>query len=275
MFRYMLAPLEDHSDTALRRLCSNHGADLTFTEMAKVDSLANNVKSAIDNTQCKDNTPTQIQLLPAKDEELAKYLKHFSPRKGFMGFNFNFGCPDPQIQKTGRGCAMVKNPEKAKRIISIVRGHGYPVSIKLRLGANAAEKKSKVYLKLINNSDPDFFIVHARTGDETYNDRPDYSVFEECADTGKEIVANGDIETNKAVQQIRSAGVKGIMIGRAAVRNPAIFDHLKGKKTPSFDELKEEYEALSAKYATDERHKKNVLKRIGQAFVPSYHESKM
>ena len=275
MFRYMLAPLEDHSDTALRRLCHNHGADLTFTEMAKVDGLARRNKPTVAKTACKDNTPTQIQILPGKDEELIKYLKHFTPPEGFLGFNFNFGCPAPEVQRVGRGCAMVKRITKANRLIAIVREYNHPVSIKIRLGANAFEKSVKVYMNLIKGSDPDFFIVHARTGEQTYNDRPDYSVFAECVDSGKEIIANGDVETKEALAQVRNIGVKGIMIGRAAVRNPAIFDLLKGNPVPNYEQLKAEYNALTEKYETDERHKKNVLKRIGQIFTPSYAESRM
>lgn len=269
----MLAPLEDHSDTALRRLCFNHGADLTFTEMAKIDGLARNNKPTVNKTLRLDDTPTQIQILPGKDEMLEKYLsKHFRPSPGFLGFNFNFGCPAPEVQKVGRGCAMVKRVTKANRLISIVRKYNYPVSIKIRLGATKFEKDVKVYMNLIKGSDPDFFIVHARTGEQTYNDKPDYSVFSECVDTGKEIIANGDVETLEALEIVKKMGVKGIMIGRGAVRNPAIFDLLKGNAAPSFNELKREYSLLAEKYNTHPRHRSNVIKRIGQTFVPSYRE---
>lgn len=192
-----------------------------------------------------------------------------------MGFNFNFGCPAPEVQKVGRGCAMVKRVTKANRLISIVRKYNYPVSLKIRLGASAFEKKVKVHMNLINGTNPDFFIVHARTGEETYEDKPDYSIFEECVAGGKEIIANGDIESLQALQEVKKTGVKGVMIGRGACRNPAIFDLLKGNKVPSFEELKKEYSSLAEKYSSTPRHKKNVLMRIGQSFTPSYLENKM
>ncbi len=271
----MLAPMEEHTDSAFRRLCFNHGADLTFTEMAKIDGLARNNKPTMSKTLRLDNTPTQIQILPGKDEMLEKYLKNFKPSEGFMGFNFNFGCPAPEVQKVGRGCAMVKRVTKANRLISIVRKYNYPVSLKIRLGASAFEKKVKVHMNLINGTNPDFFIVHARTGEETYEDKPDYSIFEECVAGGKEIIANGDIESLQALQEVKKTGVKGVMIGRGACRNPAIFDLLKGNKVPSFEELKKEYSSLAEKYSSTPSHKKNVLMRIGQSFTPSYLENKM
>ena len=71
------------------------------------------------------------------------------------------------------------------------------------------------------------------------------------------------------MQELKKIGVKGVMIGRAAVRNPAIFDLLKGKSIPTPDELKKEYSLLAEKYASTDRHKKNVLMRIGQEFSPN------
>jgi len=59
-------------------------------------------------------------------------------------------------------------------------------------------------------------------------------------------------------------GVRGVMIGRSAVTNPAIFDELKGNKVPSFEELRSEYSLLADKYKSKPRCKKNVLMRIGQ-----------
>lgn len=264
MFRYMLAPMENFTDPAFRTLCFNHGADLTFTEFVSPEGLANKVKETWELIKLKDSTPTQIQLLAKNEEKLGFFLKTFKPSEGFLGFNFNFGCPDPNIVKTNRGCAMVKQIDKVNRLLRIVRKYNYPVSIKIRLGANEEEKKSKIYLNLIKETNPDFFIVHARHGKENYADKSDFSVFKECVDLGKEIIANGDIDSITKVNELKKIGVKGVMIGRTAVINPCIFDELKGKKIPSFEEMKNEYSLLAEKYNSKPRYKKNVLMRIGQ-----------
>jgi len=269
MFRYMLAPMEDYTDSAFRTLCHNHGADLCFTEVAKIDGLARRNKATWKKLSWKDSAPTQIQILPGKDEMLEKFLKEFKPEDGFKGFNFNFGCPAPEITKAGRGCAMVKRVTKTNRLIEIVRKYNYPISIKMRLSENEFEKSVKVYMNLIKGTNPDFFVVHARTGTQTYNDEPDYSVFEECVSSGKEIIANGSIDSKEKVEELKKIGVKGVMIGRAAVRNPAIFNLLKGKTIAPIEHLKNEYSVLAEKYDSDARHKKNVLMRLGQKFSPT------
>ena len=256
--------MENYTDSAFRTLCFNHGCDLTFTEFASTEALVNNVVETWGLIELKNSTPTMIQLLVGNEEKLSLFLKKFTPKDGFLGFNFNFGCPDPEIVKSGRGCAAIKRISKANRLISIVRKHNYPISIKMRLGETNFEKEKKVYLNLIKETNPDFFIVHARSGEESYEDCADYSVFEECVSTGKEIIANGDIDSISKVKDLKKMGVRGVMIGRSAVTNPAIFDELKGNKVPSFEELRSEYSLLADKYKSKPRCKKNVLMRIGQ-----------
>ena len=75
--------------------------------------------------------------------------------------------------------------------------------------------------------DADFFIVHARHGKERDKDPADFSVYEECVQTGKKIIANGDIKTKEQIEYLKSIGIKGAMIGREALDNPQIFNQLK------------------------------------------------
>ena len=74
-FQYMLAPMEGYTDNAFRRLCFEHGADLTFTEMTRIDGLARKNKVSLKRIEILDDTPTQIQLIGAKEASLEKFLK--------------------------------------------------------------------------------------------------------------------------------------------------------------------------------------------------------
>ncbi|TAL58096.1 MAG: tRNA-dihydrouridine synthase family protein [Nanoarchaeota archaeon] len=263
-FILMAAPLEDVSDAAFRSICHKFGADLTFTEMTHVTSLARNNKSAWRRLQFPDSTPCQIQLLPAREDELEKFLTEFSPFDGFSGINFNLGCPSPNVTHAGLGCAMVKRVNKVEKMISIVRKYGYPVSIKMRLGLNKYEKERKAYLNLIKGTSPDFFVVHARHGKQTYGEPADFSVFEECAKIGKKIIANGDIKTKAQIDLLSKLGISGAMIGRAAVKDPGIFNRLRGMGAPPPSKLRELYIQTSRNFGISENYAKNVLKRIGK-----------
>lgn len=263
-FSYMLAPLEDFSDNALRTLCYRYGADLTFTEMIRAEALAKKVESVWKRIEFKDDTPTVIQISVNKEYILKKFLSMFKPSDSFKGFNFNFGCPDPQIVKLGQGCAMIKRIAKTEKLLKIIKKREYNASIKLRLGMNIFERQKKVYLNLIKNVNADFFIVHSRYGTQKYNEPADFSVYPECVDTGKTIIANGDIETKEHVKHLKLMGLKGVMLARSAIVNPAIFDYLKDKDIPNISAIKKEYEELALKYNSPFRYRNNVLKHLGK-----------
>ncbi|MEK6967557.1 MAG: tRNA-dihydrouridine synthase family protein [Nanoarchaeota archaeon] len=263
-FKYMAAPLEDTSDAAFRSICHKYGADLAFTEMVHVTSLARGNKSAWRRLQFPDDTPCQIQILPAHEAELENFLAEFKPFPGFEGINFNLGCPSPNVTHAGLGCAMVKRVSKVSKMIEIVRKAGFPVSIKMRLGLNKFEKDKKAYLNLIKSVNPDFFVVHARHGMETYGTPADFSIFDECIAAGKPIIANGDIKTREQVELLRQKGVAGVMIGRAAVKDMGVFNRLKGLDAPHAVQLRAEYVELAKKFGIDLRYVRNVLKRLGK-----------
>jgi len=262
-FAFMLAPIEDMTSNAFRTLCHKYGADLTFTEMAKVMALARNNKSTWSRLDCSDGTPTAIQVLGSRESEFKRFLGMFKPAEGFRGFNLNLGCPSPDAIEYGQGCAMVRKISKTMRIVSMFRDCGYGVSVKMRLGMNALDKEYKIYLKIIESVDADFFVVHARHGKQTYAQPADFGVYEECVKTGKDIIANGDIRTSAQVESLKGIGVKGAMIGRAAVLDPAIFNRLKGLPVPTAEALREEYIALADQFQEPDKYRNNILRRIG------------
>ncbi|MFH1432081.1 MAG: tRNA-dihydrouridine synthase family protein [archaeon] len=258
-FQYMLAPLESMTDSCFRAIC--HGADMTFTELVSLEALAKNNAYASERIKLYDSTPCMIQIIGQKEQSLQKFLSAFTPDNGFQGFNLNLGCPDPYFVGQGLGCAMIKRISKTKRMIDIIKDHGYSTSIKMRLGLNQHEKDKKVYINLINSVDADFFIVHARHGKQTYSDKADWSVFPECVMTGKNIIANGDIKTRDDVEKMRDC--KGVMIGRAAIINPLIFAGLKGLPLSPLDEIKKEYEILLNERKAPPKYRKNIFKHLG------------
>ncbi|NQU79101.1 tRNA-dihydrouridine synthase family protein [Candidatus Woesearchaeota archaeon] len=226
-FELMLASMEGFTGPGFRELCYKKGADSTFTEMARTAALARGNKSTLEKIQIPKPIPTYIQLLGASEKDLDIFLKKFIPQKGFLGFNLNLGCPSPNMIQKGLGCALIKRISKVILLVQTVRDHNHPVSIKMRLGMNGFEKEKKVYLNLINKVDADFFIVHARHGKETYENPANFGVYKECVKTDKIIIANGDIENKEQIQLLKSIGVKGAMIGRAAIKNPDIFKNLR------------------------------------------------
>jgi tRNA-dihydrouridine synthase len=238
--------------------------------MAQITGLVRNNKPTLAKTIISDDTPVQIQLLGTREDQLEKYVKKFVPSPGFMGFNLNLSCPSTNVIAAGQGCALIKRTSKTSRLVSIIKKANYPVSIKLRLGTNEYERQKKVYLNCIKSIDADFFVVHAKTAAQTSFEAPSYKVYPECVEAanGKPIIANGEINTSEKVLMLKEMGVSGVMIGRSALKNPAIFDLLKNecgynnpkKEIPSAQVLKKEYLELATKYHAPGKYKENVFK---------------
>jgi len=256
LFRFMLAPLEGYSDGVLRTLCFRHGADLTFTEMAHVESFLRGNRQALEKIAVRDSTPVQIQVLTGREDHLEAFLGGFEAFPGFEGFNLNLSCPSPDMIRRGKGAAMIKRAAKTRRLVSIIHGHGYRASLKIRLGTNAYEKSQKVYLNSLGGVDADFFVVHAKTAAQGSGEEDDYSVYPECVEAtrGAPVIANGGVDSAEKVGLLRGMGVGGVMIGRTALANPAIFDGLRNelglneppRRVPGTEELREEYVSLHA-----------------------------
>jgi tRNA-dihydrouridine synthase B len=256
----MLAPMEGYTDRVLRTLCHNHGADLTFTEMTHVESLLKGNKLALARISAFDSTPVQIQLLTGREDKLMRFLKEFKPLPGFKGFNLNLCCPSKDVIRHGKGAAMVKRAAKTERLVSIIQSYGFPASVKLRLGINEFEKRNKLYLNCLGGVKADIFIVHAKTATQGSTEPEDFGVFPECVEAadGIPVIANGGIDSVDKVRALIKMGVAGVMIGRAALGNPSIFDELKNKLgfndpinvVPSREEIMKTYYSLYERYGT-------------------------
>jgi len=270
----MLASLERYSDSVFRTLCHNHGADLTFTEMAHVESFLNRNRVSLQKIEPRDATPVQIQILSGNEGRLDRFLSGFKPFDGFRGFNLNLSCPSKDVIRQGKGAAMVKRGAKTARLVSLIRDHGHPVSVKIRLGLNRIEKENKLYLNNLGGVDPDFFVVHAKHAAQGSGEREDNSVYPECVEAarGIPVIANGGIETPEMVRSLVEMGVGGVMMGRPALGNPAIFDYLKNelgvndppRHVPTTDGLRREYDDIYEAVGGSEKYRSRFLKVVGK-----------
>ena len=270
----MLASLERYSDSVFRTLSYNHGADLTFTAMAHVESFLRGNRISLEKIRPRDATPVQIQILSGNEGRLDRFLSGFKPFDGFKGFNLNLSCPSKDVIRQGKGAAMVKRGAKTARLVSLIRDHGHPVSVKIRLGLNHVEKDKKLYLNNLGKVDPDFFVVHAKHAAQGSGEKEDNSVYPECVEAarGIPVIANGGIETPETVQSLMKMGVGGVMMGRPALGNPAIFDYLKNglgvndppKPVPTADDLKQEYAVIKQEIGGSEKYLSRFLKVVGK-----------
>lgn len=169
---------------------------------------------------------------------------------------------------------MVKRTAKTDRLVSIVHHHGYDCSVKLRLGVNDYEKQQKVYLNSLKMVNADFFIIHAKTAVQESRGSEDYSVYPECVEAaaGKPVIANGGLDSSEKVKEVQAMGVSGVMIGRAALSNPAVFDVLRNELgfhdpptlIPGIEDLRKEYQRLHSNFRGQKKYSESFNRALGK-----------
>ena len=149
--RLWLSPMESVSDFGFRKLCHDHGASLTFIEMLYADAIVRKNKASLELIDSYDpHIPTGIQLLASKPPILKKALESIPRFPNLSAVDLNFGCPSLKVIASGNGPALLKRTQRMTELLTLLKKHSpHPCGIKIRLGLNPADKKNKIYLRVI------------------------------------------------------------------------------------------------------------------------------
>lgn len=179
--------------------------------------------------------------------EFAKKLQHL----GYDEVNLNFGCPSGTVVKKFRGAGALKDLEALDRFLdSVFSGTYMKISVKTRTGFDSHEEFVKI-LELYNKYPISELIVHPRIREEHYKGSPNMESFEMAyKDAKSDLCYNGDVWTKEIYEQIFSKypKIKSVMIGRGAVKNPAIFREIKGGERLKTKELIDFTKVLQERY---------------------------
>ena len=272
-----LSPMESVSDLGFRTLCYEHGASLTFTEMIRASALVHGNKATL--SLVDTHTPsikTGIQLLVGNKTILQKALsmikEGIDSKDGQFSnlsvIDLNFGCPSPEIINIGQGPALLKRTAKMKELLTTLRNESpLPCGIKIRLGLNEKDKKQKVYLRVLeiaNDIGLDYVTVHPKTATDSSLAPIDWKALQEIISKAKiPIIGNGLVVDGPSAKRMLDLGCTSVMIARAAVGNPWIFDEIEaylktGKQTstrtaPDYQKAWNTYSALAQKYGAKKK----------------------
>lgn len=231
-FPLLLAPMEDVTDPPFRRLCKEQGADLVYSEFISSEGLIRDAIQSVKKLDIFDyERPVGIQIFGGDEEIMAlsaKIIETVNPNL----IDINFGCPVKKIVCKGSGAGVLKDVNTMIRIAkSIVRSTKLPVTVKTRIGWDeqsinideVAEKLQDIGIQAIT--------IHARTRAQMYKGKADWSHIARIKNNPRikiPIFGNGDINSpEKALEYRNKYGVDGIMIGRASIGCPWIFNEIK------------------------------------------------
>ncbi|MBU0722257.1 tRNA-dihydrouridine synthase family protein [Patescibacteria group bacterium] len=229
--------MHDITDIVFRQMFVEYGKpDVFYTEFVSVDGLCSQGKEKLLPYLKfeKNEKPIVAQIFGANPDNFFKVAKLIKSL-GFDGIDINMGCPDKQIEKQGAGAALIKNFKLAREIIRATKkGAGQmPVSIKTRIGYK--ENILTSWLRELLAETPVAIAIHARTKKELFSAPAHWEAIKQAVKIAKAsktlIIGNGDITNLKeAKMKIKETGAHGIIIGRAAIGNPWIFNSQKNNQ---------------------------------------------
>ena len=226
----ILAPMAGITNMAFRTICMEHGASLVYAEMVSDKGLLyNNAKTISMLKVSKDEHPIAMQLFGSSVETLTEAAKIVEQECDSDIIDINMGCPVNKVIKSGSGSALLKEPEKIFEIIKSLKANiKKPITIKIRAGWDHESINCDEVGMLAEAAGVDAITIHTRTRSMMYrgNANLEYIKLIRKA-TNCFLIGNGDIKTVEDVKAYLDAGCDAVMIGRAALGNPWIFDKLK------------------------------------------------
>lgn len=220
-----LAPMAGITDPPLRAITREFGCSLGFSEMISANGLARRSKGSLFYLQrFPDESPFAVQIFGSEPETMAEAAR-ICVDSGADIIDINMGCPAKKILRNGAGAALMKEPEKIKRIINKVRGAiSIPLTIKVRSGWKS-DINSSLIASTAEDEGVDAIIIHPRTVEQAFSGKADWGVIRKVKRSVRiPVIGNGDITSAcEAAAMLEQTGCDGVMIGRAAVGNPWIF----------------------------------------------------
>jgi tRNA-dihydrouridine synthase B len=231
--KLFLAPLAGINDRSFRQICKNNGADICFTGMISSEALIRDIPEILNEAKTSlSEKPVGIQLFgnnPIMIVEAARKIK-----KTCDIIDLNCGCPDSSIRKQGSGASLLNNPiiifKTIVELKELTKDSDILITAKIRIGINAHSwRKTEELVKGMENAGIDALIVHPRTAKQGYSGKADWKIIKRIKDTlSIPVIGNGDIITPEDAKKMYiKTGCDALMIGRAAMKNPFIFQDIK------------------------------------------------
>lgn len=233
--RFVLAPMDGMTHASFRTICFEYGADGATTEM--IQSLAygrakKRMSAAFEETLVRFEGEKNLaaQLIGSNPAMMAESARRLTALGRFDAIEVNMGCPARKVVGSGNGAALLRDPELAIVILAAVReSTALPVRLKLRLGWDEAHVTAPELARAAQELGYESITLHGRTRTQLYRGEVDLPAMRAIiAGLKIPVYANGGVTSAKsALEFLRETGAAGVAIGRAALKQPWIFDDIR------------------------------------------------
>ena len=232
-FPVYLAPMEGVTDRAFRLVCKEKGADVLISEFISSDALSRAVDKSMQKMRFDERErPFGVQIF-GHDEQSLVTAARLAEESAPDFIDINWGCPVKKVVNKGAGSAILKDIPKMERLTAaVVKAVRLPVTVKTRLGWDSSDKPIVEVAERMQDVGVQAIAIHGRTRAQMYGGEADWNLIGEAKANPRlhiPVIGNGDIDSaEKALRCKEQYGVDAVMIGRAAIGNPWIFEQVKG-----------------------------------------------
>jgi len=225
----VLAPLAGFTDAPFRKLCSELGAELVYTEMASAAGLAHgSVPTRFLLSVLPGESPAVAQIFGSNEDDVAAAAREIDAMKRFCAIDLNSGCPMPRIRQEGSGSALLEDPEKIGRLLKAIKAEtSLPVTLKTRPGPRPARNVMLEIVAAAQEAGVSGITLHARYASRGHSGPADLDLLARCVQAAKvPVTGNGGVVDRASFDAMAQTGVAAVMVGRAALDRPEIFREL-------------------------------------------------
>ncbi len=231
-FPLYLAPMAGVTDQVFRTICKGLGADVMVTEFVSAEGIMQADQRTRKYTEFDEGQrPVGVQLFGADGDRMGEAAKKIIDWKQPDFIDINFGCPVNKVVSRNGGSSLLKDcpllAATARKVAAAIAP--VPLTAKIRIGWDQSSINAPHVCRLLEDAGAQAIAIHGRTRSQGYTGEADWNVIAECADTvGVPVIGNGDVATGADVEKRRAeTSVAGVMIGRAAMQNPWVFQEAK------------------------------------------------
>jgi nifR3 family TIM-barrel protein len=203
-----------------------------YTEFISSEGLIRDAAKSVQKLDIFEyERPIGIQLF-GSDIGHMKMSAEIATRANPDLIDINYGCPVKNVACRGAGAALLQDiPKMVKMTEAVVKSTHLPVTVKTRLGWDDATKNVPEVAERLQDIGIAALTIHGRTRVQMYKGVADWTLIGEIKRNPRihiPIFGNGDIDSpEKALAYKNQYNVDGVMIGRAAIGYPWIFNEVK------------------------------------------------
>lgn len=220
--RVYVPPMAGVTDIVFRDIVRRIDPEcMMSTEMVSSRALLAKPESRIMDLLPNEH-PIGIQIFGHEADVMANAAQ-LAEKRGADFVDINMGCPVPKITKGKDGCALMREPELAREIITTVKSAvKIPVTVKFRLGWDDTTRNAVEFGQMVEESGASMVTVHGRTRAQLYSGKADWSFIAKVkAALSIPVFGNGDVFTPEdAMRLLEITGCDGVAVARGTLGNP-------------------------------------------------------